>query len=234
MTMCAEAEFDRYAECYDTALDQGISISGEDRNYFARSRVRWLAAVLGKEQHRITSAIDFGCGTGSATPFLLDSLGVEAVLGVDISQKSLDEAKRTHDTSRASFALIDDYQPCAEFDLAFCNGVFHHIPVDERAAALDYVYRSLKPGGWFAFWENNPWNAGARYAMWRCPFDRTAIMLTPGGSRRLLRDRGFEIQGTTYLFIFPRVLRHLRAVEPRVARWPLGAQYQVLCRKPLN
>jgi hypothetical protein len=26
------------------------------------------------------------------------------------------------------------------------------------AAAVDYVYRSLRPGGLFAFWENNPWN----------------------------------------------------------------------------
>lgn len=235
MTTCAtEAEFDQYAECYETALDQGISISGEDRSYFARRRIEWLSTFLRQETGGVASAMDFGCGTGSATPFLLDSLTVDSVLGVDISQKSLDEASRTNDTSRARFALIDHYQPCEEMDLVFCNGVFHHIPRDERAAAVEYVYRSLKPGGLFAFWENNPWNPGARYAMWRCPFDRDAIALTPHGARRLLRDGGFEIQATTFLFIFPRMLRILRGIEPRVARWPVGAQYQVLCRKPLR
>lgn len=234
MTTYAEAEFDQYAECYDTALDQGISISGEDRSYFAQGRIEWLSAVLREEQRAVTSAMDFGCGTGSATPFILDSLGVESLLGVDISQKSLDEARAQHATPRASFALIDQYQPCEEFDLVFCNGVFHHIPPQERAAAVDYVYRSLKPGGLFAFWENNPWNLGARYAMWRCPFDRDAIPLTPPGARRLLQAGGFQVQRTSFLFIFPRILRILRGLEPRVARWPLGAQYQVLCRKPLK
>lgn len=234
MTTYAEAEFDQYAECYDAALDQGISISGEDRSYFAQGRIEWLSAILREEQRVVTSAMDFGCGTGSATPFILDSLGVESLLGVDISQKSLNEARARHATPRAGFALIDQYQPCEEFDLVFCNGVFHHIPLEQRAAAVDYVYRSLKPGGLFAFWENNPWNPGARYAMWRCPFDRDAIALTPPGARRLLQAGGFQVQITSFLFIFPRILRILRGLEPRVARWPLGAQYQVLCRKPLT
>ena len=60
---------------------------------------------------------------------------------------------------------MDDYIPDEAIELAFCNGVFHHIPVDERAAVIDYIYHSLKPGGWFAMWENNPWNPGTRYVM---------------------------------------------------------------------
>ena len=37
---------------------------------------------------------------------------------------------------------------------------------------------------------------------------------------------------TDFLFVFPRVLGWLRGVEPRLARWPLGAQYLVLGRRP--
>jgi SAM-dependent methyltransferase len=60
----------------------------------------------------------------------------------------------------ASFFTLSGYQPAGQADLAFCNGVFHHIPLEERAEAVAYVYRSLRPGGLFAFWENNPVEPG--------------------------------------------------------------------------
>ena len=37
-----------------------------------------------------------------------------------------------------------------------------------------------------------------------------------------------------FLFIFPRALRWFRTLEPLVSKLPLGAQYQVLCRKPFT
>jgi SAM-dependent methyltransferase len=125
----------------------------------------------------------------------------------------------------------DEYTPDGTMDLAFCNGVFHHIAPPERTAAVDYIHRALRPGGLFAFWENNPWNPGTRLVMKRIPFDRDAVTLTSREARQLLRERGFEILRTDFLFIFPRVLRWLRGVERFVTQWPLGAQYQVLCRK---
>jgi trans-aconitate methyltransferase len=175
--------------------------------------------------------MDFGCGTGSASPFLRALMGVESVLGVDISAKSLEVAKRTYGAARTQFLLVSQYQPSERIDLAFCNGVFHHIPLTERTAAVNYLYRSLRPRGLFAFWENNPWNPGTRHVMRRVPFDRDAITLTPPEAQRLLRAGGFDILQTDFLFIFPRLLRWFRRIEPFVSRLPLGAQYQLLCRK---
>ena len=226
-----QTDFDAYAAEYDAVLTQGLSISGEDKNYFARGRIAWLADCLRQLQERPQSVMDFGCGTGSASPFLLDLIGVEFVLGVDISAKSLEVAKRTYDSARTQFLLVSQYQPSERIDLAFCNGVFHHILLAERTAAVNYVYRSLRPGGLFAFWENNPWNPGTRYVMRRVPFDRDAITLTPPEARRLLRAGGFDTLQTDFLFIFPRILRWFRRIEPFVSRLPLGAQYQILCRK---
>jgi len=48
----------------------------------------------------------------------------------------------------------------------------------------------------------------------------------------LLRAGGFDVLRTDFLFYFPRVLRLLRGLERLLVRLPLGAQYQVLCRKP--
>lgn len=57
-------------------------------------------------------------------------------------------------------------------------------------------------------------------------------MLTPLEARRLVRAGGFTILRTDFLFIFPKMLSWLGGIEPLVSRLPLGAQYQLLCRKP--
>lgn len=130
------------------------------------------------------------------------------------------------------FSATRRYQPSGEVDLAFCNGVFHHIPPPERRGAVDYVYQSLRPGGVFAFFENNPWNPGTRLVMRRIPFDRDAKTLTAPESKCLLRARGFELLHTDFLFFFPRLLSWARKAEPSLSSVPLGAQYLVLGRKP--
>jgi hypothetical protein len=68
--------------------------------------------------------------------------------------------------------------------------------------------------------------------MSRIPFDKGAITLSPPTARRLLAAGGFEILGTDFQFILPRLLAPLRPLERLVASLPFGAQYQVLCRKP--
>ena len=138
------------------------------------------------------------------------------------SAKSLDVARRTYRSADAQFLLFNQYQPRERIDLVYCNGVFHHIPLSGRAAVIDYIHRLLRPGGLFALWENNPWNPGARYVMSRIPFDRDAITLTPPEARGLLRGGGFQILRTDFLFIFPRMLSWLRAVEPSLSQLPFG------------
>jgi trans-aconitate methyltransferase len=233
------AAFDEYAAQYDAALARGLAVSGESKEYFARGRVAWLERRLrelapelfrGQKQNTV---LDFGCGVGSATPFLMEFLPIQNVLGIDVSTASLAVARREYSHGSARFMAHGEYVPRGECALAFCNGVFHHIPLQERANAAHTIYEALSPGGWFAFWENNPWNIGTRIVMQRCEFDRDAITLSPPQARQLLQSAGFEIVETNFLFWFPRVLRALRPLEPRMARWPLGAQYQVLCRKHL-
>ena len=175
----AKTEFDRFAAAYDSALAQGIAVSGEDKDFFALGRVSWLGRCLERWSACPGAILDFGCGTGSATPFLLALEGAESVLGVDISPRSITVAQRAYGSNRARFLTLEEFGPGEYIDLAFCNGVFHHIPLAERAGAVHLVHRSLRSGGFFAFWENNPWNPGTRFVMSRIPFDGDAIMLWP-------------------------------------------------------
>jgi len=225
-------QFDEYADNYDAALDRGISLSGEDKNYFARRRIDWLRYCLRGLTERPQRVMDYGCGSGSATPFLIEILGANFVLGVDTSAKSLVLARRQHGSDRVEFQPLDQYQPSGTMDLVYCNGVFHHIPPHERASAMVCICSSLLPGGIFALWENNPWNPGTRLVMSRIPFDRDAITMTVREARCLMHASGLEVLRTDFLFIFPRALKRLRGIEPLLSSFPFGAQYQILCRKP--
>ena len=227
-----DPQFDAFAADYDAALNKGLSVSGEHKSYFAQGRIRHTAQRLASMGIDVKRAMDFGGGTGSAVPFLYESFGgLRYLLGTDVSDKSLAVARRVHGHC-AQFSLMSDYQPDGSFDLVYCNGVFHHIPLAERPKCLRYVFDSLRPGGVFALWENNPWNPGTRLVMSRIPFDKDAVPLSPPQTRRLMRDAGFEVMATDYLFVFPRLLRWLRPIENLTVKLPAGAQYVVIGRRP--
>ena len=229
----AESEFDPYAEHYGHALAQGISVSGETKDYFAKARVAWLRRRLDQRGEKPKCVMDFGCGTGCALPYFFDLLAPERLLGVDISRRSLEVAEREHADPRLSLHLYPQASFNGVVDVAFCNGVFHHIPLAERAQAIAYVRAALRPGGLFAFCENNPWNPGTQLVMSRIAFDRDAIKVSIPAARRLLLEGGFEVQTVDTLFYFPAALRFLRGLEPALAALPLGAQYMMLARRPV-
>jgi SAM-dependent methyltransferase len=225
------AAFDEYVDYYDTALNEGLSLSGESRDYFAKARVRWLAGRLRQRGIWPQQVLDFGCGTGDTCPELLHGLNARLIVGTDPSLESIVLARRNNADPRLHFEETSALNPSGQFQLAYCNGVFHHVEHERRADALSYLHRSLSPGGYFSLWENNPWNPGTRLVMRRIPFDRDAQLLSASAARSLLLRAGFEILSTDYLFLFPRFLSVLRPLEARLARFPAGAQYMVLARK---
>ncbi|MFI5210512.1 MAG: class I SAM-dependent methyltransferase [Gemmatimonadales bacterium] len=225
--------FDAHAASYDDDLARGLSLAGEDKAYYAGARMRWVARRLAAR--RVGSpalALDFGCGDGASAPLLGEVLRAGSVVGVDVSEALLAVARERHGAQGIRFLALTDFPPDGRVDLAFTNGVFHHIPPAERGEALEFVRASLRPGGLFAFWENNPWNPGTRAVMHRIPFDRDAVMITPFEARRLLRSAGFKVLSLDSLFYFPHLLRWLRPLEPALARLPLGGQYFVLAQRP--
>jgi SAM-dependent methyltransferase len=227
----AASEFDAVAARYEEELQVGLITTGESAEYYARKRIERLAQRLAELSATAESVLDFGCGTGSSVPHLLRLAGCRRVHGVDISEGSLAIARKTFGAVNVTFGRPERLA-AEHYDLAFCNGVFHHIPPTERANAAASVWRALRPGGCFALWENNPWNPGTRYVMSKVSFDRDAITLTPPETRRLLESVGFEVTRTDHLFLFPAALRFLRWLEPLILALPLGGQYLVLGRKP--
>jgi SAM-dependent methyltransferase len=223
--------FDHYADSYDADLDNALSVTGSGKDYFAQNRVAWTAACVKALGIQPRSAMDYGCGNGSTTPLMLSILGAARAIGVDVSPKIIAKAREEHGASNISFAALSEPQPSGAVDVAYCNGVFHHIDTPERAGALDYIHRSLGQGGLFSIWENNPWNPATHYVMSRCAFDKGAQMLSVVAMRKLLGQCGFKVVRSDFLFIFPGFLEPLRPTERWVCKLPLGAQYHVLAQK---
>jgi len=230
----SHATFDEYAGDYEQALNKGVSLSGESPAYFAEKRVEytalWLHALGVSAPRRVA---DFGCGVGNSTPHFRRHFPQAELLGLDVSDASIVRAREVHGDA-SKFLLLDEARGAGERDLVYCNGVFHHIAPGDRGEWALRVREMLMPGGFFAVWENNPWNPGTRMVMRRIPFDRDAIPLASGEARAMLVQSGFEIVGTRFRFYFPKMLSAFRPFERFGERVPLGAQYCVLARKPAN
>ena len=216
---------------YDDDLNRGISLSGESKDFFAQGRLAWLARRLesiGAAAPR--TILDYGCGGGDTTALLAQWWPQARVVGVDTSESLIAVASRGPRADRCEFHRLDKVPEGLRFDLAYCNGVFHHVPVAERPAALAWIRSRMAFGGTFALWENNSWNLGARWVMRRIPFDRDAVMLSPADAVRMLKRAGFGTLSLDFAFVFPKFLGWARPLERVLCKLPLGAQYQVLCR----
>jgi trans-aconitate methyltransferase len=227
--MTRDNGFSDYAESYDDACNQGLRLTGENRDYFARKRVEYVQRLF-PDPSVVTSIIDFGCGLGDTAPHLWQCFPRASVLGLDSAEAVVARAQERYGGERAAFRCGDP-PPDAGASLVYCNGVLHHIPLPLRPQVLRKIHASLAPDGLFALWENNPWNPGTRLVMSRIPFDREAETLSVLTARALLRAAGFEIVRCSFRFYFPSPLKMLRPIEGLFERVPLGAQYCVFARR---
>ena len=176
--------------------------------------------------------LDFGCGTGNTTRALSALFPNAKVVGLDASASAVSYARQKSPGDHVYFERIESLSATGPYDLCYINGVFHHIDPSERPAAMKNIFGALRPGGFLALFENNPWNPGARLVMKNIPFDRGARMLSHRQAQRLAREAGFQdLAMMRSLFYFPRWLAFLRFLEPALAKIPFGAQYYLLLRK---
>jgi trans-aconitate methyltransferase len=219
------------AKEYDAMLHKGINLSGEDKQFFIRGRLQDLCRRLPIDFHP-SRILDFGCGIGDTTKLLGQLYPNADIIGFDTSDQAIEHASRNYGSARISFCNHNNLLQIGAVDLCYTNGVFHHIIPDERVAVIAQIRQILRPGGYFALFENNPWNPGTRLVMKRIPFDREAQPLNSRKAKRLLKEGGFPILSPArHLFYFPRSLAFLRLLESFLVRIPLGAQYYILAQK---
>jgi len=199
--------------------------------YYARGRLRWLRKCLDDLGERPVTMLDFGCSGGVTTADYFTQLRIHSLVAVEVSAtRDRSSAASLGATEQATFVHVADYRATESIDLAFTHDVIPRMPDRDRAAAAVLVFRSLKSGGLFAFWDRNPWNQRLQLTSTGSSNGHRAF--APADARRLLRGVGFDIVHTTSTFVFPRALSWCQPLEPLLAGLPLGREYMVLARKP--
>jgi SAM-dependent methyltransferase len=227
------AEFDRFADEYLEAHAKNLRVSGEQPEYFARYKIDEIRRVWdGRRWPAPRTILDFGAGIGNSTPHFHRAFPDAEIIALDVSERSLEIARRRHE-GMARFELYDGESPPAadgSVDLAFSACVFHHIDADEHVGLLARLRRTLAPGGALVIFEHNPINPVTQHIVATCPFDENAVLLPAGVLRRRHLEAGFKRVEVHYTGFFPGALAGLRGLERYMTGLPIGAQYYTLAR----
>lgn len=141
------AIYDELGEAWYTARDNPVGLLRAE----TRLRVGWVLEGLRAEfGARPLAILDVACGGGlMANP--LAQAGHE-VTGIDLSEASLEVARRHDGTGRIRYLVQDaralDF-PDGRFDVVCMMDFLEHI--EDRDAVIREAARVLRPGGWLLF-----------------------------------------------------------------------------------
>jgi SAM-dependent methyltransferase len=218
-------DFDEYSSDYSRRVDDALPLSDCDHDFFLTEKadhfLRLLSNLGPTESMRV---LDVGCGVGLVEQRL--SRKVKKIVGVDLGVATLRTAvKNAPDASALAYDGLQLPLRANSFDAALAICVLHHVPQAARGDLIREIARTVRPGGFVAVFEHNPWNPVTRYVVNRCEFDRGVALLSAPVSVGLLRGARLTSTQWRFLFFFPWLGRLWRAIESYLEWLPLGAQY---------
>jgi SAM-dependent methyltransferase len=140
-------------------LNDGRRLFGNDPKTYAEARPDYPDALYERLITRCglrpgISVFEIGPGPGLATRRLLN-LGASPLRAIEPDPRLATFLRETIETGSLEIEQVsfdEAMLPEAAFDLGVAATSFHWL---EQGSALAKVYRSLKPGGWWAMWWNN-------------------------------------------------------------------------------
>jgi SAM-dependent methyltransferase len=232
----SKAEFDHFANEYDTLLKKSITASGYEPEYFDEHKIKTVYEDYGK--NRISKStlqiLNFGCGIGKSEKYINKYFGDCQIHSVDVSEKSIDVAKERNKAFKniqyVSFSSVEELQFNVKFDILFVANVFHHIPENLHLTTLHHLRSFLSANGYLYVFEHNPLNPLTRRVFETCEFDVGCKMIKPALFIQLCREAGYNEIAKRYVLFFPKLLSFLSRWEKFLKWCPLGAQYYIRAR----
>jgi SAM-dependent methyltransferase len=229
----APTEFDHLDFGYEEAVAEAVRFAGQPHGVYVEAKAELLLRLADRRLTRPPAqALDVGCGIGLTDAYVLPHVG--SLHGVDVSAAMVAEARTRNpqveyrQSDGSSLPYDDD-----RFDLVFAICVLHHVAPDAQAALLGELHRVTRPDGLIAVFEHNPWNPLTRRAVRSCAFDAGVDLLERRHLAARMSIAGIEVSDSEYTLFFPWRTQRFRALESRLARVPLGAQY-VVAGSPAN
>ncbi|MBA3816680.1 MAG: 3-demethylubiquinone-9 3-O-methyltransferase [Parachlamydiaceae bacterium] len=148
-TVINNAFYEDLKEGWYTADDHPIALLRAENAL----RAPWVGQLIQERFSKLNRAItilDVGCGAGFLSNYLAQEK--HQVTGIDLSQSSLDVAKKFDSTSSVKYLHGNAYQlPCDDacFDVVCAMDILEH--VEHPANLIQEASRVLKPGGMFFF-----------------------------------------------------------------------------------
>lgn len=140
--------YNLYGDRWYTAKDDPIALLRAE----TKVKLPWALKKIAERKFSPseTKILDVGCGAG----FLANPLSASGfqVTGIDLSEDSLEVARRFDSTKQVSYLVADAYHlpfPDQYFDVVTAMDFLEH--VDDPARVVKEFSRVLKPGGIFIF-----------------------------------------------------------------------------------
>lgn len=224
-------DFNAYAAGYDELLRDPIreKFAATNRFFVARKLqvIRGFYKKFGVDTRKL-DWLDAGCGQGDLLRMARSDF--KSAAGCDPSEgmlQSCPDLQVRHQLSMVSLPFDNQ-----SFDFITVVCVYHHVPVEQRPAFTQEVFRLLKPGGVLCIIEHNPHNPVTRLIVSRTPVDAGAQLLSARQTRKLLSSAGGRLLKTQYFLLFPeRIHKYAAPVEEWLAAVPVGGQHAVFAQR---
>ena len=225
-------EFDSHASTYQAAIEKATGLFGQKHSFFVRDKLEKLINAFKQVDNPANmKVLDIGCGIGLGHDELASVVG--ELHGVDTSEQSLALANRDH--PNVKYQSYDGHRlPYANgsFDCAYAICVLHHVPKLQWTAFVAEMFRVVRPGGLLIVIEHNPLNPATQWVVRTCDLDKNATLLFASRIRKMFNAVGIPAPRVGYTLFTPFASASFRALDRKLSRIPLGAQYFVTGRKP--
>jgi trans-aconitate 2-methyltransferase len=130
------------SEFYDGFVKTQKKIGISIRHRLIHKKLKEIGLTTG------SNVLEIGCGIGTVSKLIIDSIPNGQFVGCDISPESIAYAKQFNPQKNAEFVVTDmsDFNSEKKFDFIVFPDVLEHIPVEQHSNLFKNVAAVCKPG----------------------------------------------------------------------------------------